>query len=138
MSENKNRGYMEALLAAYNEEAGLNVALTPDRVRVLRQLDIRKLTPADVRAVMQELRRLTVTDSKRYPEACLLFANAIAHVDRFEERAHMLRKRVQDKKKSASPKPVKTEAKPQVSPEEQKRRAEEFKRQNAALFGGKS
>ena len=89
-----NKDHLRALLAAYNEVTGFGLQFIPAREHVLRALDKLELTPEDVTRVMQELKRLTISDPKHYPESSLDFSNAIGHVERFESRAKRLRSRV--------------------------------------------
>jgi hypothetical protein len=96
---NDGRDHLRALLAAFNEVVGIDLDLDRDRMEVLREVDKKGLTPADVRAVMQELRRLVVSDDRRYTDSSLLFENALGrnkrnhNVGRFQSMALLLRKR---------------------------------------------
>jgi hypothetical protein len=88
-----NKDHLRALLAAYNEVTKMDVAFTSGRESMLRRIDRLGLTPADMAAVVLELKRLVESDPKRYPEACLDFHNVCFDHDRFETRAKRLRAR---------------------------------------------
>lgn len=103
---NDGKDHLRALLAAYNAATGLALTLSPFREKLLRALDRRKLTPADMTAVIGELQRLIVADPRRYPETCILFTNAVANVDKFEERALVLRGKVARKRTAAKAAPA--------------------------------
>jgi hypothetical protein len=96
---NDNRDHLRALLAAYNEAVGIDLDLDRDRMEVLREVDKKGLTPADVRAVALETRRLVASDDKRYTDSSLLFENLLGRnkrdhkVGRFQSLALLLRKR---------------------------------------------
>lgn len=94
---NDNKDHLRALLDAYNEVTGFDLPFIPGREKWLRALDKLGHTPADVRAVMTELKRLVKVDARRYPVACLSFANAIINTERFDTRARMLRSQRQGK-----------------------------------------
>lgn len=93
-----NKDHLRALLAAYNAATGLDLSFSPARERILRCVDKAGVTPADVGAVMEELKRLRKIGKEPYHlDAILTFESAIANVDRLENRAKLLRQKRQPK-----------------------------------------
>jgi len=88
---NDGREHLRALLAAYTEATGLALTLSPERARVLREMDRRGFTPADVRAVMGGIKAHIARGTHGYTDASLDWRNAMRHVDTFEERVQKCR-----------------------------------------------
>jgi len=89
---NDNRDHLRALLAAYVEATGLEVSMSPVRMRVLREIDRfpSRITPEDVRAVLGIVRRAVENGVHGYTDASLDFRNAMKP-ETLEERVLKMR-----------------------------------------------
>jgi hypothetical protein len=83
--------HLQALFDAYVEASGLRITLSPARERTLREFDRRTITPADVRWVVSALKGRVDRGIPGYTIASLEWGNAMADVDRFEDRLATLR-----------------------------------------------
>ena len=83
--------HLQALFDAYVEASGLHITLSPPRERTLREFDRRGITPADVRWVVSALKGRVDRGVPGYTIASLEWGNAMADVDRFEDRLATLR-----------------------------------------------
>jgi len=98
------KAHLKALFDAYVAASGRTLTLSPMRERVLREFDRRGFSPEDVRAVLQVLRSRVERGVTGYTDASLDWTNAMANVDRFEERLALLRQ-ARARKRGAAPKP---------------------------------
>jgi hypothetical protein len=83
--------HLRALFDAYIEASGLRITLSVTRERTLREFDRRGIAPAEVRWVVSALRGRVERGVPGYTIASLEWGNAMADVDRFEDRLATLR-----------------------------------------------
>lgn len=100
------KAHLQALFDAYVEATGLQISLSPTRERTLREFDRRGISPEDVRWVLVVLKGRVDRGVSGYTAASLEWLNAMADVDRFEDRLATLRQERARRKAKARPREV--------------------------------